>query len=111
MIDGTFQVRDADWYRFKASIKTDATNWTTAVAFLLYRNTSPWLYGGTDHIRGISALSTAVVPRWVGDEWEVYLQANDVVGLGYDSNGTALGSLTGESTGLQTYFTISRGRR
>jgi hypothetical protein len=111
LVDGTFQVRDADWYRLKASIKTDATNWTTAVAFLLYRNTSPWLYGGTDHIRGISALSTAVVPRWVGDEWEVYLQASDTVGLGYDSNGTALGSLTGESTGLQTYFTIARGRR
>jgi hypothetical protein len=110
LVAGTFKVRDADWYRLKAAIKTDANNWTAAVCLLLYRNTSPWLYGGTDHIRGISALSTAIVPRWIADEWECYLEADTVIGLGYNSNGFASGPLVGESTGFQTYFTITRGR-
>lgn len=109
---GGFQVRDAGWYKLKACVKIAGAAYPDRITLRLLgaSATTPdqAKYGGREHARMLSGGAVSTPPRWIADDWEVYLDANEYVYLGYDCAVlNVAGVFTGEATGLQTYFSIA----
>ncbi|MCB1714999.1 MAG: hypothetical protein KDK05_07680, partial [Candidatus Competibacteraceae bacterium] len=96
----SFAVTEAGWYTFVARCSmTSAAQ--SHVQLLLYLNGTAWRYGGQDN-------TTWGTPYSYSGHWRVPLAAGDVVRLGADVSGGSQ-SFKGDSGGLETYFTISKG--
>lgn len=113
--NGKFTVSISGWYTVKARAKAGGLFFPDRFTWVLSKGTgvgaaSEYRYGGVGHMRGQNSSGTSVVPTSVDASWSaVYLAAGDYVQLGYNaSSGTTVaGVLTGEATGIQTFFSIA----
>lgn len=108
---GGFEVSLEGWYRVDLCFKINAgvsAIWN--ICPVIFKNGSVYRYGAD----GCSQSTGSVRLRTIMSSFEVYLEAGDNVLAGYDATnatGTISNVLTGESTGTQSYFSISLSNR
>ena len=109
LVNGTFTVHESDWYTvtFRSRISSSFPN---HLELGIYVNGLPGPFGGSDHMFGSNALGGTIIPNAVGASIPVYLNADDEVGIGYESDGFATPVFRGEATGHRTYAAIVRGK-
>lgn len=107
LVNGSFAVYYAGWYRINTHIQVGSGGWPNQLEFVLHVNGSPTLRFGVDNERGVNSLNGLQIPRSVGASISVPLATGDFVQIGYDATSAVTGALTGEASGNKTYFAIS----
>ncbi|AJD82246.1 minor tail protein [Mycobacterium phage Keshu] len=102
-----FTVRLAGWYRVEIafSLNSFAGASSFQVAPVLYKNGQPHRVG-TDAY-GFQAFGAGTAARFAQTSFGVYLDAGDSVQVGYDSGAAIVITMSGEPSGIETYFGIS----
>ena len=108
--EGKFRVTEAGWYIVELSFRLNPTiTFGFSVAPLLYKgidSTQSAYKVGNDAIMGTWGFGQ-VGNRYAQSTWIVYLNAQEVVRAGYDAIGTAVNIFDADSSGVETYFSIS----
>ena len=110
---GKFKASITGWYTVKICYKT--TGWSgsgAAIAPVLYKNGSVYQVGQDTICAIYNLASSNVGGRWATDKFDVFLANGDYVQAGYDSaKGGSNPALTGEISGVETYFSIALANR
>ncbi|AOT23766.1 minor tail protein [Mycobacterium phage TBond007] len=102
-----FTVSLAGWYRVEIafSLNSFAGASSFQVAPVLYKNGAVHRVG-TDAY-GFQAFGAGTAARFAQTSFGVYLDAGDNVQVGYDSGASIVITMSGEASGVETYFGIS----
>ena len=104
---GAFTVSIAGQYQVEAHLKL-GSDIPSQLQLRAYVNGTADRAMGPPMMRGLNAGGSPQVPNWGYGAVSLQLEAGDVVQLGYTaSSGTIGGAVTGEVSGLETFFTIS----